>query len=78
MLSEQEFVDLVQAHQQRALNQEQSQCVVATKDLPLLIIAGPGTGKTTVLVLRALRHLLVDRISPEGILITTFTKKAAE
>lgn len=78
MLSEQEFIDLVQAHQQRALNPEQSRCVVAAKEVPLLIIAGPGTGKTTVMVLRALRHLLVDRISPEGILITTFTKKAAE
>jgi DNA helicase-2/ATP-dependent DNA helicase PcrA len=43
-----------------------------------MIVAGPGTGKTTVLVLRALRHVFVDRILPENILITTFTKKAAK
>jgi len=44
----------------------------------LMIVAGPGSGKTTVLVLRALRHVLVDDILPENILITTFTRKAAK
>jgi DNA helicase II / ATP-dependent DNA helicase PcrA len=44
----------------------------------MLIVAGPGTGKTTVLVLRALRHVLVDRVPPESIMITTFTRKAAK
>lgn len=44
----------------------------------LMIVAGPGSGKTTVLVLRALRHVLVDDILPEHILITTFTRKAAK
>jgi DNA helicase-2/ATP-dependent DNA helicase PcrA len=44
----------------------------------LLIVAGPGSGKTTVLVLRALRHILVDGILPEQLLITTFTRKAAK
>lgn len=43
----------------------------------LMIVAGPGSGKTTVLVLRALKHVLVDGVLPEGIVITTFTKKAA-
>lgn len=42
-----------------------------------MIVAGPGSGKTTVLVLRALRHMIVDRVPPERIVITTFTKKAA-
>jgi DNA helicase-2/ATP-dependent DNA helicase PcrA len=46
-------------------------------NVPLLIVAGPGTGKTTVLVLRALRAVLVDRIPPEAIMITTFTRNAA-
>ncbi len=44
----------------------------------LMIVAGPGSGKTTVLVLRALRHVLVDDILPEHLLITTFTRKAAK
>lgn len=44
----------------------------------LLLVAGPGSGKTTVLVLRALRHVFVDGILPESLLITTFTRKAAK
>jgi DNA helicase-2/ATP-dependent DNA helicase PcrA len=44
----------------------------------LMLVAGPGSGKTAVLVLRALRHIFVDDILPENILITTFTKKAAK
>ena len=44
----------------------------------LMLVAGPGSGKTRVLVLRAIRHVLVDDILPEHILITTFTKKAAK
>jgi DNA helicase-2/ATP-dependent DNA helicase PcrA len=43
----------------------------------LMLVAGPGSGKTAILVLRALRHVLVDGVPPENILITTFTRKAA-
>ncbi len=44
---------------------------------PLLIIAGAGTGKTTVITQR-LRHLVVDKkIPPQRILALTFTEKAA-
>ncbi len=78
MLSPNAFADLVEQALGRPFNSEQRKCVTAGTASPLLIIAGPGTGKTTVLVLRALRHLLVDGIFPEAILITTFTKKAAQ
>lgn len=45
---------------------------------PLWIIAGPGSGKTEVLVTRTLRLLCVEpRVAPRSMLITTFTKKAA-
>lgn len=47
-------------------------------DGPLWITAGPGSGKTEVLVSRALKLLLVDDTPPESILITTFTEKAAQ
>lgn len=43
-----------------------------------MIVAGPGSGKTTVLVLRALRLVFVDGWMPEEILLTTFTRKAAD
>ncbi len=45
---------------------------------PLWVIAGPGSGKTEVLVLRTLKLIFVDNISPKSIIITTFTKKAAK
>lgn len=44
---------------------------------PLWILAGPGTGKSEVLVLRALRLLLLDGVPPESIVLTTFTERAA-
>lgn len=78
MLSAKAFVELVEQVLNRKLNPEQQSCIASGTGSPLLIIAGPGTGKTTVMVLRALRHLLVDGILPEAIVITTFTKKAAQ
>ncbi len=44
---------------------------------PAFIVAGPGAGKTTVLALRVLKLVLVDGLRPNGIIATTFTRKAA-
>jgi superfamily I DNA/RNA helicase/RecB family exonuclease len=54
------------------------QAVVDHPGGPLLVLAGPGTGKTTTLV-----EAIVDRIenrgaSPESVLALTFSRKAAE
>ncbi|WP_415380494.1 ATP-dependent DNA helicase [Halosimplex sp. TS25] len=45
---------------------------------PLQLAAGPGSGKTEVLVSRTLRLLLVDEVPPGSIFLTTFTEKAAQ
>ncbi len=50
---------------------------VTAPDGPLLIIAGPGSGKTTVLAGR-IAYLLEQRgLLPQSILAITFTRKAA-
>jgi len=57
---------------------QQEACILHPANVPLQIVAGPGSGKTTVLVLRALRLVVVDGLLPEHVLLTTFTKKAAD
>lgn len=44
---------------------------------PLLVIAGAGTGKTMTLAHRV-AHLVLSGISPERILLLTFTRRAAQ
>lgn len=46
---------------------------VDTIEGPLMVIAGPGTGKTTVLTLRIANILLQTDTPPSGILALTFT-----
>lgn len=51
---------------------------ISSVDGPVLITAGPGTGKTYTLVQRAI-YLIQERgILPEQILMATFTEKAAK
>ena len=44
---------------------------------PLLIVAGAGTGKTTVLISRLAYLIMEKKVSTEDILLLTFTEKAA-
>ncbi len=44
---------------------------------PLFIMAGPGSGKSEVIVARTLKLVLVDGSDPRSLLVTTFTEKAA-
>jgi DNA helicase-2/ATP-dependent DNA helicase PcrA len=59
------------------LNAEQEGAVAASLQPPTFIVAGPGSGKTTVLALRVLKLIFVDGLHPKTILATTFTRKAA-
>ena len=51
--------------------------VVRTIDGPVLVSAGPGSGKTECLVARTLRLLVVEGARSDSIILTTFTRKAA-
>jgi DNA helicase-2/ATP-dependent DNA helicase PcrA len=59
------------------LNAEQQAAVLETAR-PVLVLAGPGTGKTAMMV-QKYKHLVLDKgLDPDRILITTFTRKATE
>lgn len=59
------------------VNEDQHNAITAAPDTSLFIVAGPGSGKTTVMVLKILKFIFVDGIKPSSILATTFTRKAA-
>src|SRR5436305_3087746 len=56
---------------------DQQRAIITHDDGPLLVIAGPGSGKTHSLILRAMNLLLLDKAKPEEFVLCTFTEKAA-
>lgn len=58
------------------LNAEQREAVDATEG-PIMVVAGPGTGKTQILTLRIANILRKTDTEPENILALTFTESAA-
>jgi DNA helicase-2/ATP-dependent DNA helicase PcrA len=61
---------------ERTLNEQQLAIVYAPLDAPIRVLAGPGSGKTTVLEKR-IRHLVTQGAKPGSILYVTFTKTMA-
>ena len=60
-----------------ALDVNQKQVVVNTEG-PMLVVAGPGAGKTSALVKRISYLILEKSVPPESIMVATFSKKAAK
>ncbi|KAL0359072.1 UNVERIFIED_CONTAM: ATP-dependent DNA helicase SRS2-like protein [Sesamum angustifolium] len=60
----------------QSLNDKQQEAACSDISIPLVIVAGPGSGKTSTMVGRVLM-LLYEGISPSNILAMTFTTAAA-
>ncbi|KAL0403024.1 UNVERIFIED_CONTAM: ATP-dependent DNA helicase SRS2-like protein [Sesamum radiatum] len=60
----------------QSLNDKQQEAACSDTSIPLVIVAGPGSGKTSTMVGRVLM-LLYEGISPSNILAMTFTTAAA-
>ncbi|TSC52415.1 MAG: DNA-dependent ATPase I and helicase II [Parcubacteria group bacterium LiPW_41] len=60
----------------KKLNKKQKEAVDAI-DGPVMVVAGPGTGKTQVLALRIVNILRTRDVSPNNILCLTFTDAGA-
>lgn len=57
-------------------NEAQRQAILHT-DGPLYLPAGPGSGKTSVLLWRTLNLIVFHGVKPEEVFLSTFTEKAA-
>lgn len=64
-------------HVKHGLDEFQQSAVVNEKN-QLLIVAGPGSGKTTVLTQRIVHLINYKNIAPQNCLAITFTRKAAQ
>ncbi len=65
------------SHLLKHLNAAQKNACICT-DGPIVILAGAGSGKTRVLIYKVAHLILEKNISPDNILMVTFTNKAAE
>jgi DNA helicase II / ATP-dependent DNA helicase PcrA len=71
-----DFISYISSNYNINLNDQQQKAVLH-KDGPLLLIAVPGAGKTTVMVCRIANMVLNHGIKPENILTLTFSRAAA-
>lgn len=51
--------------------------IINEVDGPMLVVAGPGAGKTMAIVERVVHLIGVCKVAPENIFVSTFTEKAA-
>ena len=72
-----DYLDMLNPAQRRAAEYGVLEKDNSFRSGPLLVIAGAGTGKTMTLAHRV-AHLIISGVSPERILLLTFTRRAAQ
>jgi DNA helicase-2/ATP-dependent DNA helicase PcrA len=72
-----DYLDMLNPAQRQAAEYGALHSDNAFRAGPLLVIAGAGTGKTMTLAHRV-AHLIISGVSPERILLLTFTRRAAQ
>ncbi len=74
---QQDYLELLNPAQREAATWGERRASEPMTAGPLLVIAGAGTGKTMTLAHRV-AHLVINGVSPERILLLTFTRRAAQ
>lgn len=72
-----DYLDQLNTAQRQAATYGELEAGNSFRAGPLLVIAGAGTGKTMTLAHRV-AHLIISGVSPERILLLTFTRRAAQ
>ena len=72
-----DYLDTLNSAQRQAAEYGEMATGKAFQSGPLLVIAGAGTGKTMTLAHRV-AHLVMSGVSPERILLLTFTRRASQ
>ncbi|MBO8172417.1 MAG: ATP-dependent helicase [Bacillaceae bacterium] len=75
-ISETQLIKGIEEKNGHEFNDEQEKAIKYGNG-PLWLVAGPGTGKSEVLVVRTLKLVCCDNVDPQSIILTTFTEKAA-
>lgn len=75
--TDQPYLDTLNAAQRRAVTYGEPAAAGGFDAGPLLVVAGAGTGKTTMLAHRV-AYLIVEGVDPQRVLLLTFTRRAAE
>ena len=74
---DEDYLGLLNPAQRQAAEYGEKKAEQPFRAGPLLVIAGAGTGKTMTLAHRV-AHLILQGVSPERILLLTFTRRAAQ
>ena len=68
---------VIKKDESKTLTVQQEQAVLASRQQPVLVVAGAGSGKTELMAIRVLWLVANEHAKPQDILGLTFTRKAA-